>query len=118
MVDLPRAVYRSQFDTKVATALRRARRIVGADRAAFATLLTQRLNRGVDRKVLDPRQLAAWEEGDEDAPAVVLIAAAELANVEVDLLLGRLPVLTRIERLERQLKFQGQQLRVLSERLG
>jgi hypothetical protein len=118
VVDLPRAGYRSRFETKVATALRRARRIVGADRAEFAASLAQRLYGGLDGKVLDPRQLAAWEEGDEDVPAVVLMAAAELATVEVDLLLGRLPVLTRIERLERQLKFQGQQLRVLSERLG
>jgi len=90
------------------------------DRATFAALLSDRLRGDLDDSpvTFSARRLGAWEDGDEPVPAVVLLAAAELANLEVEVLLGRLPVLARIERLERQLSLQGQQLRMLSDQLG
>lgn len=121
IVDLPTAARRDRHCVKVATAIRRARRFLGVDRATFAALLRDRLSGGGSEGAdvpIDADAVAGWEEGKVAAPAVALILAAEVAGVEVDALLYRLPSLTRIERLELQLRLQVHQLRMLCKQLA
>jgi uncharacterized FAD-dependent dehydrogenase len=56
--------------------------------------------------------------GGAGAVATLLLAAAEIAGVEVEFLFQRQPVIARLQQVEQQLLRQSEQLRGLQERLG
>lgn len=120
VLDLPLPARRGRYCVKVATAIRRARRLVGVDRATFAALLRDRLSEDLHELAVpvDADTVAAWEEGRMAPPAVALLAAAAVTNVEVEMLLCRLPSLKRFEQLEAQVRLQVQQLRTLCKHLA
>jgi transcriptional regulator with XRE-family HTH domain len=107
--------------TKVATAMRRARQFVGVDRIEFAALLATRLyTEGLtDTDVaVSGETVRAWEDGSAVPSAVILLAAAEVADVELELLFCRRPVLVRLQELEEQVWRQSASLRRLRPSVG
>jgi len=107
--------------TKVVTAMRRARWCVGVDPMRFATLLAARLGKEglADTEVpVTGEAVSAWEDGSEIPSAVVLLAAAEVADVEVELLFCRRPLLTRLQELEERVGRQAAELRGLRHSIG
>jgi transcriptional regulator with XRE-family HTH domain len=114
LIPMPPATSQSRDRALVATALRRARHLAGADAVTFAELLRHRLGEPGPT----PALLAAWEDAIQVPPAVVLLAAADVAGVELELLFCRRPVLQRLQELERRAERQAQELRDLLRRVG
>ncbi len=117
IVVLPSAARRDPGCVRVATAIRRARRLAGVDPARFAKLLSLCPWLG-PRWQITAERVAAWEEGLVPPAAVELLAAAEMAGVEVEVLLGGRPLEARLDELEKQLQQQSLQLRHLLDRVS
>jgi len=61
--------------------------------------------------------IAAWELGRFAPSATALLAAADIADVELEILFNQAPVVERLRRLERQLRSHAVQIKVLKQRL-
>ncbi len=116
MIPMPQVVRRGPTCTRVAMAIRRARRLTGVDAAEFARLLGARLEHEGD--VPTRAAVTAWEDGFDVPSAVALLVAAEVAGVEVEVLFCRRPVLMRLNEVEEQVRRQSLQLRDLLHRVG
>lgn len=120
--DLPRVARRGRFRVRVALAIRRARRLAEVDPTAFAAALRALLPAGTDDEIdlrgVTGAAVVAWESGLEDPSATILMAAAEVAGVEVEVLFHRRPVMVQLKRMEDQLRSQADQVRGLRRRLG
>ena len=97
VIRLPAAAALSRRGTQVAMAIRRARRLSQTDSAAFADSLKPLLE-GED--TVTATAVMAWESGIAVPSATVLLAAASVAGVELELLFCRRPLLARLLHLE------------------
>jgi transcriptional regulator with XRE-family HTH domain len=89
--------------------MRRARRLAGAGAAEFAKRL--RIESG---EPVTPHKVRAWEDGVSTPSAEVLLAAADVAGVELELLFCRRQLLKRLEAVEHQVERQSHLLHGLS----
>jgi transcriptional regulator with XRE-family HTH domain len=97
-------------------AIQRARRLAGMGAVQFEELLRDRLH-GEGMELADGA-LADWEAGLTSPSAIVLLAAADVARVELELLFCRGPLLARVQDLEEQVGRQSAQLRDLRWRVS
>jgi len=88
------------------------------DHARFAAMLRTCLEREDEpsRGVTGPA-VASWERGLTAPSATVLLAAADVAGVDPELLFSPAPVVERLERLEEHVRKQSAQLNRLYDRL-
>jgi hypothetical protein len=96
-------------------ALRRARLLADVGIVEFAELLRSRLD---DEDVPTPATVSAWEDGVGVPTAVVLLVAAEVAQVELEVLFARRPVLVRLDQLEERIQRQSRALHELLQRVS
>lgn len=102
----------------VAHAIAWARRCARLDPAEFASALRDRLETaGEPPDDVTADQVVAWEEGRGSPSALTLLAAADVAGVEPEVLFNRPPVVERLRQLEQALTSQAAQLDVLQRRL-
>lgn len=93
--------------------MRRARRLSRTSAAQFAELLRGRLEeegQAAECDVVTPAAVRDWEAGITVPSALVLLAAADVAGVELEVLLCRRPIWDRLRELEQGFKRQSQQL--------
>ena len=95
-----------------------ARRFACLDPAGFASALRDGLEAaGEPAEDVTGDRVLAWEEGRGSPSALALLAAADVAGVEPEVLFNRPPVVERLEQLERALTSQAAQLDLLQRRL-
>jgi transcriptional regulator with XRE-family HTH domain len=118
VADLPRIAKLGRRRASIALAIRRARRLAAVDLDEFAAALQQALSKdGADHEHVTGALVAAWENGLHEPSASVLLAAAEVAGVEVEVLFHRRAVILRLLRLEEQVQRQSDELRGLKQRM-
>jgi hypothetical protein len=121
--DLPRLAGPGRLRARTALALRRARRLAEVEPGEFALEMTTLLadaNRTAgngEAEAVTPAMVLSWETGLRVPPATVLLAAGEVAGVEVELLFHGRAVIARFLDLEEQLRRQSGQLRRLRNQL-
>jgi transcriptional regulator with XRE-family HTH domain len=97
----------------VARAMATARRLSGMDTREFARVVRERLG----RPSLHPSTVSKWEHGVVTPPADVLVAAALVANVPIQVLFEEAPdgrgTSDRLQRLEDQVRALSRRLALL-----
>lgn len=109
LVFLPVAEASGPLVQHVAVAFMRARHIAGLCLEQFAVAIGDILG----GRAVGPEQVARWERGEGCPSAEELLAAAQVAGVEVEILFGRRSVVDRLADLEQIVARQGCVLRRL-----
>jgi transcriptional regulator with XRE-family HTH domain len=105
------AVAAHRHRVSVAHAVARARRRLRLDHGAFAEALRVRLQQaGESVEGVTEVAVSAWEKGLAMPSALALLAAADVAGVDPELLFNRPPVVERLEQLEGRVRSQAVQL--------
>lgn len=107
VVPLPRLAHCRPLRQQVAVAIMRARQLSRYQPASFASALRHEMRVG---NFPSEEDVLAWERGERSPSAEDLLAAAEVAGVEVELLLGRRAVLSRLRDLEDQVEAHARAL--------
>jgi transcriptional regulator with XRE-family HTH domain len=105
------------FRLRLALAMRQARRLAQADPEQFARSLRMLLDTDDEERATGDA-VVAWEAGLDVPSAAVLLAAAAVARVEVEVLLHRPALIARVEQLEERLRRQAEQVRDLRQQLA
>lgn len=118
VTDMPAIARLGGLRLRLALAMRYARRLAKVEPTEFATSLRAHLAMEKEASPVTAKAVVAYESGQATPSAAVLLAAAAVAGVEVELLFHRPSVLARLQQVEDRLRRQAEQLRDLRQHLA